>query len=278
VLKQTLTTNGVLLAGEILDFLNEEGVALVLSLDGRPEAHDRMRPTPNQKGSYELIMPNLKKAVASRDGDNYYLRGTFTRYNRDFFEDVKHMLEEGFDLLSEEPVVTSPEMPYALQDEDLPLLSEQYEHLAKFYVERYQEGKPFLFFHFNLDLDRGPCLPKRLSGCGAGHEYLAVAPEGTLYPCHQFVGNPDFAVGHVDVGIVKPEIGQTFRNTHVLTKEACRSCWARFYCSGGCHANAWNSNGDLTKPYELGCKLERKRLECAIWIQVKLHEFNEQQA
>lgn len=270
VLKQTLTTNGVLLEGEILDFLNQEDVALVLSLDGRKSCHDRMRPAANGKGSYDVVLPKLKVAVASRNFDNYYLRGTFTRYNCDFFEDVKHLLEEGFDLLSEEPVVTSPDKPYALTKEDLPVLYEQYEKLARFYVQRRQEGKPFLFFHFNLDLDRGPCLPKRLSGCGAGHEYLAVAPDGSLYPCHQFVGQPEFKVGHVDTGVEKPEIGRAFRETHALAKEECRQCWARFYCSGGCHANAWHANQDIKKPYEMGCLLEKKRLECAIWIQTKL--------
>ncbi len=275
VLKQTLTTNGVLLAGEILDFLNREDVALVLSLDGRKEVHDRMRPSANDKGSYDVIMPHLHAAAASRQWDNYYVRGTFTRYNKDFFEDIRHMLDAGFDLVSEEPVVAPPEEPYAFKEEDLPELYEQYEKLARFYIERQKAGKPFLFFHFNLDLDRGPCLPKRLSGCGAGREYLAVAPEGTLYPCHQFVGNPDFAVGHVRSGITKPEIGKIFGEAHVLEKEKCRNCWARFYCSGGCHANAWNFNKDLKKPYDLGCELEKKRLECAMWIQVKQQDLQD---
>jgi len=275
VLLQTLTTNGVLLAGEILDFLNREEVALVLSLDGRKEVHDRMRPSANNKGSYDVIMPHHQAAAASRNWDNYYLRGTFTRYNKDFFEDILHMLEAGFDLVSEEPVVAPPEEPYAFKEEDLPELYGQYEKLARYYIQRQEDGKPFLFFHFNLDLDRGPCLPKRLTGCGAGGEYLAVAPEGTLYPCHQFVGNHDFIVGHVNTGIHKPEIGRQFRNAHVLEKEKCMNCWARFYCSGGCHANAWNFNRDLKKPYELGCELEKKRLECAVWIKVKQHELAE---
>jgi len=267
--KFTTTTNCVLMNDEIMDFLNQEMDNVVISLDGRPEVHDRMRPTVNGKGSYDVIMPRFKTAAASRNWDNYYLRGTFTRNNKDFFADIRHMVEEGFDLVSEEPVVADPTEPYAFQPEDLPELFEQYERLARYYVERERAGKPFLFFHFNLDLDRGPCLPKRLSGCGAGHEYMAVAPEGTLYPCHQFVGNPDFAVGNVRDGIKKPEIGLNFRNSHVLTKEKCRNCWARFYCSGGCHANAWNFNRDLRRPYELGCELEKKRLECALWIKVK---------
>ena len=273
VLKQTLTTNGVLLEGEILDFLNQEEVALVLSLDGRKEVNDSMRPSVNGKGSYDVILPHFKAAVASRDWDNYYLRGTFTRYNKDFFEDIKHMIEEGFSLVSEEPVVADPGQSYAFREEDLPELYRQYEKLARYYVEKERAGEPFLFFHFNLDLDRGPCLPKRLSGCGAGHEYMAVAPEGTLYPCHQFVGNPDFVLGNVKEGVKRPEIGLSFRHSHVLTKEKCRDCWARFYCSGGCHANAWNFNKDLHRPYDLGCELEKKRLECALWIKVKEAEI-----
>lgn len=270
ILKQTLTTNGMLLEGDILDFLNREEVALVLSLDGRREVHDAMRPTANDKGSYEHILPRLQRAVASRNHDNYYLRGTFTHHNLDFFEDVKSMLEAGFDLLSQEPVVAPAEMPYAFKQEDLPTIYEQYEKLARFYVSRHQEGKPFLFFHFNLDLNQGPCLIKRLSGCGAGHEYLAVSPDGVLYPCHQFVGEADFVMGDVNKGVTRPQIGQQLRQTHVLTKETCRSCWARFYCSGGCHANAWHYNQDLSQPYEMACNLEKKRLECALWIQARL--------
>ncbi len=268
-LKQTLTTNGLLLQGQVLDFLNEHDIALVLSLDGRKEVNDRMRPSIGGQGSYDVILPHFKETVEARGGDNYYLRGTYTRFNKDFYEDIRHMVESGFVLVSVEPVVAQPQEDYAFHEEDLPELFRQYDELARYYVERARAGKPFTFFHFNLDLNHGPCLPKRLSGCGAGHEYLAVAPEGTLYPCHQFVGNPDFAVGNVDKGIEKPSIGNNFRECHVLAKEKCRGCWARFYCSGGCHANAWNFNHDLKEPYDLGCELEKKRLECAIWIKAK---------
>ncbi|MCL1805838.1 MAG: thioether cross-link-forming SCIFF peptide maturase, partial [Clostridiales bacterium] len=266
VLKQTLTTNGVLLQGDVLDFLDRHEVALVLSLDGRREVNDRMRPAVGGSGSYDVILPHFREAVDKREGGNYYLRGTYTRYNQDFFQDVRHMVEAGYDMVSVEPVVAGPDEDYAFRREDLPELYRQYEELARYYLDRARAGKPFTFFHFNLDLDRGPCLPKRLSGCGAGFEYLAVTPEGALYPCHQFAGNADFAMGDVFGGITKPVVGDRFRESHVLTKEKCRGCWARFYCSGGCHANAWNFNRDLREPYALGCELEKKRLECAIWI------------
>jgi len=265
-LKQTLTTNGVLLQGEISDFLDRHDVALVLSIDGRKEVNDRMRPSVNGGGSYDVILPHFRETVDKRGGENYYLRGTYTRFNKDFFRDVIHMAESGFDMVSVEPVVALPEEEYAFRQEDIPELFGQYEELARYYLERMRAGRPFTFFHFNLDLDRGPCLPKRLGGCGAGSEYLAVSPDGVLYPCHQFVGNEDFAVGDVGDGIKKPEISELFRNSHVLAKEKCRGCWARFYCSGGCHANAWNFNRDLREPYALGCELEKKRLECAVWI------------
>jgi uncharacterized protein len=269
ILKQTLTTNGMLLRGEISEFLNQRDVALVLSLDGRKEVNDRMRPLINGQGSYDVILRHFQAAVAGRGYDNYYLRGTYTRFNLDFFQDVRHMVENGFDLISAEPVVAEPDEPYAFRREDLAILFQQYEALARYHRERRLAGQPFTFFHFNLDLDHGPCLPKRLSGCGAGREYLAVAPEGTLYPCHQFVGQPEFVVGDVERGIVRPEVGRRFQRCHVLAKEKCRACWARFYCGGGCHANAWNFNRDLSQPYDLGCELEKKRLEWGIWLKVK---------
>jgi uncharacterized protein len=271
VLKQTLTTNGVLLHGETLDFLNRHDVALVLSLDGRKAVHDRMRPAAGGQGSYDTVLPHLRAAVESRGGQNYYIRGTYTAYNKDFFQDVRHMVESGFAQVSVEPVVAQTGEGYAFRQEDLPALFLQYEQLAYYYLEKEKAGEAFSFFHFNLDLDHGPCLPKRLSGCGAGHEYIAVSPDGILYPCHQFVGNADFALGDVDQGITKPEIGAMFRESHVLTKEKCMACWARFYCSGGCHANAWNHNQDLKEPYLLGCELEKKRLECAIWIKAAMY-------
>jgi len=269
VLKQTLTTNAVLLDGETTAFLNRHDVALVLSLDGRREVNDRMRPTAGGQGSYDMILPRIRDAVDSRGGENYYLRGTYTRFNKDFFEDVRSMAEVGFTMLSVEPVVAGLREEYAFRQEDLPELFDQYERLARYYLEKKEAGSPFAFFHFNLDLNRGPCLPKRLSGCGAGHEYLAVSPQGALYPCHQFMGLEEFAMGDVEAGVTKPETGALFRGNHVLAKEKCRSCWARFYCSGGCHANAWHFNRDLAEPYALGCELEKKRLECALWIKVK---------
>jgi len=269
VLKQTLTTNGLLLEGDVLDFLNEHDIALVLSLDGRREINDLMRPCLDGAGSYDRILPRLRTAVEDRGGDNYYVRGTYTRHNRDFFQDVLHLTECGFDLVSVEPAVASEKADFALRPDDLPELFEQYEKLARYCHERHIAGKPLTFFHFNLDLDFGPCLPKRLQGCGAGSDYLAVTPEGDLYPCHQFVGQKEFIIGHVDSGIITREISERFRNCHILTKELCRTCWARFFCGGGCHANAWNHSQDLQKPYELGCALEKKRLECALWLKVK---------
>jgi uncharacterized protein len=272
VAKQTLTTNGTLLSDEMLHFLNDHEVSLILSLDGRKEIHDHMRPSASGKGSYDQILPRLKAAVHTRHHDNYYLRGTFTRWNLDFCNDVRHLLEAGFRMISLEPVVASPGDAYALKEEDVPAIEREYEKLAHLWLEKNNLGEGFRFFHFNVDLNQGPCLPKRLSGCGAGREYMAVAPNGSLYPCHQFVGDEAFQIGNVFKGILHPDIGNTFRMTHVLSKSACRACWARFYCGGGCHANAWHQNGALDQPYAIGCRLERKRLECAIFLQIKLYE------
>lgn len=276
ILKQTLTTNAVLLNPEVMDFLNQEEISLVLSLDGRPHVHDRMRPFSNDKGSYHHVLPAIKALVAKRQGKNYYVRGTYTRFNLDFCRDVLHLVENGFDQVSVEPVVASPEHDYALRQEDLPVLKEQYELLTKAWLEAWRQGQPFNFFHFNISLDNGPCLPKRLSGCGAGHEYLAVSPEGILYPCHQFVGKEEFKLGSVEEGITNISWVKKFQSAHVLNKTACRRCWARFFCSGGCHANAYNFNQDILKPYSLGCELEKKRLECAIFLQVKCSEKGQQ--
>lgn len=248
--------------------LNHENISLVLSLDGRPEVNDVMRPLANGQGSYSYILPRFKALVESRGGQNYYVRGTYTNHNRDFCSDVLHLVNQGFDLVSVEPVVAGPESEYALKDEDVPELEAQYEELTRAWLKTYKNGKPFNFFHFNIDLDKGPCLPKRLSGCGAGHEYLAVSPEGDLYPCHQFVGMDEFKLGTVWSGIYHKDWGDKFKTAHVQNKETCRNCWARYHCSGGCHANAWQFNGSLLIPYELGCKLEKKRLECAIYLQV----------
>ena len=265
----TLTTNAVLLNQEILDFLNRENIQLILSIDGRREVHDRMRPFAGGAGSYDKVLANMHKAVDSRQGNNYYARGTYTAYNLDFAADVLALADEGFGRLSVEPVVAK-DAPYGLCEDQLPELFAQYDLLAAEYLRRHREGKGFDFFHFNVDLENGPCLTKRLSGCGAGHEYYAVTPEGDLYPCHQFVGRDDFKVGTVFAGIDQPDLCDEFRQAHVLTKPECRRCWARFYCSGGCHANAEAFHGSIHQPYELGCELQKKRLECAIAVQIGL--------
>ena len=265
----TLTTNAVLLSQENLDFLNQENIQLILSIDGRREVHDRMRPFAGGVGSYDKVLANMHKAVDSRQGANYYARGTYTAYNLDFAADVLALADEGFGRLSVEPVVAK-DAPYGLCEEQLPELFAQYELLAAEYLRRHREGNGFDFFHFNVDLENGPCLTKRLSGCGAGHEYYAVTPDGDLYPCHQFVGRDDFKVGTVFAGIDQPDLCDEFRQAHVLTKPECRRCWARFYCSGGCHANAEAFHGSIHQPYELGCELQKKRLECAIAVQIGL--------
>ena len=269
-LKLTLTTNGVLLSDKMMEFLNANNILLVLSLDGRKEIHDKMRPLPGGQGSYDRAAGAFKRIITLRDGKNYYLRGTYTHENLDFAEDVRHMATIGKEL-SMEPVVEK-DAGYRITEEDLPYVFAEYEKLAGFYLEEYFAGRPFNFFHFNIDLSGGPCLPKRLSGCGAGHEYFAVTPEGDLYPCHQFVGREEYLLGNLDEGLKKPEISWTFRNAHVLNKPECMKCWARFYCSGGCHANADLINGDIYKPYKIGCELQKKRLECAIGIQVVIAE------
>lgn len=269
IFKFTMTTNGVLLTDEVQKFLNDEGISAVLSLDGRPEVNDKMRQFPNGTGSYANIVPKFKHFADSRNGLEYYLRGTYTHWNRDFFEDVKHMVDAGFKEISVEPVVAPKEMSYALTEEDLPILYEQYDKLARHYVEKMEAGEGYNFFHFNVDLSHGPCLPKRLSGCGSGHDYLAISPEGDLYPCHQFVGDKKFKVGTVDEGITNYDICRDFQSSHVLSKPTCMKCWARFYCSGGCHANNLRYGGSLKEPYEYGCNLQKKRLECAIYVQIK---------
>lgn len=269
VFKLTLTTNAVLLNDETINYLNDNNISLVLSLDGRPEVHDRMRPNVNGSGSYAKAARLSKQLVDSRNGQNYYLRGTFTAYNLDFAADVLSMADQGFNLLSVEPVVAK-DADYALTEAHLPELFRQYELLAEEYLTRKLAGKGFEFFHFNLDLSNGPCVAKRLSGCGAGHEYFAVTPEGDLYPCHQFVGRDEYKLGNIYEGVKNIELPVKFRQAHVLNKPACRECWARFYCSGGCHANADLFHNDLHQPYELGCELQKKRLECAIMIQAKL--------
>ncbi len=269
----TITTNGVLLNDEIIDYINENMHNVVLSLDGRKEVNDNMRPTLNDKGSYDITLPRFKKLVEKRAKDKYYyIRGTFTRDNLDFSKDVMHFADLGFKLTSVEPVVGDKSNPYALREEDLPKIFEEYEKFAVEYADRQLQGDGFKFFHFMIDLNQGPCVIKRITGCGAGNEYLSVTPNGDIYPCHQFVGNEEFKMANIfDEEIVLPEnLKNMFREAHVYTKEECKQCWNKFYCSGGCHANAINFNNDISKPYELGCEMQRKRTECSIMIQAKL--------
>lgn len=267
-LKFTVTTNALPLNSEISHYLNQEGISAVLSLDGRREVHDTMRPKPGGRRSYDQVLARIRSFVDSRDGANYIIRGTYTRRNLDFCADVLHMADLGFRYLSVEPVVATGEADYAIREEDLPVLFGQYEQLAREVLRRRAEGRPLDFFHFNIDLGGGPCLPKRLTGCGAGNAYLAVAPNGDLYPCHQFVGNPNFLLGNVIEGQVNGDIAASFRYAHIYTKEGCAACWAKFYCSGGCHANAALLNGSIYKPYSIGCELLKKRLECAMYLKV----------
>ena len=263
----TLTTNGVLLNDEVMEFVNREMSNVVLSIDGRKEVNDRMRPFRRGDGSYDLIVPKFQKLAEQRNQTDYYVRGTFTHHNLDFSEDVKHLSELGFEQISVEPVVAQPTEDYAFREEDLPELLKQYDILAKYILERRKSGKWINFFHFMLDLSGGPCVYKRLSGCGSGTEYLAVTPWGDLYPCHQFVGNEEFLMGNVDEGVTNLELREKFRQCNVYSKEKCKNCFAKFHCSGGCAANAYNFHGDIHDVYEVGCELQKKRVECAIMIQ-----------
>lgn len=269
----TITTNGILLDDEKIKYINENMHNVVLSLDGRKEVNDRMRPTLNDKGSYDIIMPKFKKLVESRPKDKYYyIRGTFTRENLDFSEDVLHFADEGFELTSVEPVVDDESNPFALRKEDMETVFNEYEKLAVKYSDRLLNGENFKFFHFMIDLNQGPCVIKRITGCGAGNEYLSITPNGDIYPCHQFVGKDEYKLANInDEEIIIPrELTDTFKNAHVYSKEDCQNCWNKFYCSGGCHANAVNFNGDVMKPYELGCEMQKKRTECSIMIQARL--------
>ncbi len=264
----TLTTNGVLLNDEMLEFLNREMANVVLSIDGRREIHDRMRPFRGGQGSYDIIVPKFRKVAESRGQMNYYVRGTFTHNNPDFAEDVLHLADLGFRQISVEPVVAKPEDDYAITATDIPRLLEEYDRLASEMLRRKKEGHAFNFFHFMIDLQGGPCVAKRLSGCGSGTEYLAVTPWGDLYPCHQFVGNEKFLMGNVDSGIVREDIRDEFKCCNVYAKEKCRKCFAKFYCSGGCAANSYNFHGNINDAYDVGCELQRKRIECAIMLKV----------
>ena len=262
----TLTTNGVLIDDDVIEFVNKEMDNVVLSIDGRKVVNDNMRPTRNGKGSYDLILPKFKKLAESRNQEKYYVRGTFTHFNTDFSEDVLHLADLGFEQISMEPVVSMPDEPYAITEEDVPIICEEYDKLAKEMIKRRKDGRWFNFFHFMIDLSGGPCVAKRLSGCGSGTEYLAVTPWGDLYPCHQFVGTTEFLLGNVDEGIVNKELCNEFKTCNVYAKDKCKDCFARFYCSGGCAANSYKFHGNINDAYDIGCELQRKRIECAIMI------------
>ncbi len=273
IFKLTLTTNGMLLDEKISAWLDDNNISLVLSLDGRQEVHDAMRPDIGGRGSYARVLKNFQRVVKARGGENYYLRGTYTKKNLDFTADVENICNAGFDIVSVEPVVLK-DSPLALTEDDLPRIRAEYDRLTEFYLERRRLGRGFNFFHFNVDLSNGPCVAKRLSGCGAGHEYFAVAENGDLYPCHQFVGRERYKLGNIFDGVsdAARHWPKYFRESHVLNKPKCRGCWAKFFCSGGCHANADLFHGDIRQPYEIGCEIQKKRLECAIYVQAKLSD------
>ena len=264
----TLTTNGVLVDDEVIDFCNKEMSNVVLSLDGRPEVHDRLRVDYMGRGSYDLIVPKFQEFVKRRGGKNYYMRGTFTHNNIDFTNDIFHMADLGFTELSMEPVVCAPTDAAALTEEDLPVLFDQYEILAKEMIKRKKEGRPFTFYHYMLDLTHGPCIYKRISGCGSGTEYMAVTPTGELYPCHQFVGDTKYLLGNIWDGVTNKDIQNEFKLCNAYAREECNDCWAKLYCSGGCAANSYHASGKITGIYEYGCELFKKRIECAVMIQV----------
>lgn len=273
----TLTTNGMLIDDDVIDFANREMDNVVLSLDGRREVHDRFRKTVGGKGSFDVIVPKFQKFVKARGDKSYYMRGTFTHLNPDFTEDIQTMLDLGFDELSMEPVVCPPTDPYALTDDDKKIIFRQYEKLADMMIERKKQGKPFTFYHYMLDLDGGPCIYKRISGCGSGTEYLAVTPTGELYPCHQFVGNKDFLMGDIWQGVTRTDIRDKFKRCNAYSRKECADCWARLYCSGGCSANAYHATGDVNGVYAYGCDLFKKRIECAIMLQVADKLGNQQE-
>ncbi len=272
-LKFTLTTNALLLDEEKQQYLIDNDINVILSLDGRPEVHDKMRPNAGGRGSYSNAIKNIKSFVKKDSPAGYYVRGTFTKHNLDFSNDVIHMVEQGFEDISVEPVVADPTDDYALSIDDLPTIKEEYRNLTRKLLSLYKQGRRVNFFHFNIDLDGGPCLPKRLSGCGAGNEYMAVTPNGDLYPCHQFVGRDEFKIGSVFNEHLNEELMEQFRGAHVYTKHGCSDCWAKYHCSGGCHANAYSFHKNLLKPYQLGCELAKIRLECALYLKAKIHEI-----
>ncbi len=262
----TLTTNGMLIDDDVIDFANREMHNVVLSLDGRKETHDRLRVDYAGQGSYERIVPKFQELVRRRGGKGYYMRGTFTHANPDFTRDLFHMADLGFDQLSMEPVVCAPDDPAALTEADLPIVLEQYEILAKEMLKREREGRPITFYHYMLDLTGGPCIYKRISGCGSGTEYMAVTPWGDLYPCHQFVGEEAYKLGDIWQGVTNTAVQDEFKSCNAYARPECADCWARLYCSGGCAANAYHASGSIKGVYEYGCKLFRKRIECAIMM------------
>lgn len=266
----TITTNAVMLNDENMRYIDENFYNVVLSLDGRPEVNDRMRVHLDGTGSYEHIVDKIVKMAEMRKNKEYYVRGTYTRYNLDFAKDVLHIVDLGIDRVSVEPVVAPESADYALKEEDLPIIKEQYKLLAEEYIKRYKEGRPFIFFHFNVDLTKGPCLYKRIKGCGAGNEYLAVTPEGDIYPCHQFVGIKEYKMGNVVAGELNQKMQLDFMKTNIYTKPRCSKCWAKYFCSGGCHANAYQYNGDINMPHKLSCDILKIRTEYALMIKTVL--------
>lgn len=264
----TITTNGMLLDDDAIDYINKEMYNVVLSIDGRKEVNDRMRVRVDGSGCYDRILPKFKKLVDGRGDKEYYVRGTYTKYNLDFSEDVMHLYEAGFDEISVEPVIESPEEAYAITEEDLDQIYAEYDKLVDRIGAIRKSGKHINFFHFMIDLDQGPCVIKRLRGCGSGNEYVSITPDGDIYPCHQFVGHDEYKMGNIEKGTFNNDIKKEFAGCHVYSKPACQECWARFYCSGGCNANNFVFNGDIHKAYELSCKIQRKRIECAILMKV----------
>lgn len=268
----TLTTNALLLNDDITDFMNKEMSNVVLSLDGRREVNDRMRMRKDGSGSFDTIVPNIQRFVSKRGDKDYYIRGTFTRENLDFTKDIQEFINLGFKNLSMEPVVTTED--YGIRKEDLPVIMDEYEKLAELYINKRKAGEGFTFFHFMIDLDGGPCAVKRLKGCGSGTEYVAVTPYGEIYPCHQFVGQEGFQIGDVDSGITNLKLVEDFKKANLYTKDKCEKCFAKFFCSGGCPANSWNFSKDINKTYEIGCEMQRKRVECAIMIKAAMADAN----
>lgn len=268
----TITTNGLLLTDDKIEYINKEMSNVVLSLDGRKDINDMLRITPNSKGSYDSIVPKYQKLVNSRGDKDYYVRGTFTKHNLDFTKDVLHMVDLGFEQLSIEPVVSDEKLDYSIKEKDLPKVFNEYENLAKEIIKRRKNKEFFNFFHFMIDLNQGPCAIKRLRGCGCGNEYIAVTPTGDIFPCHQFVGNDEWKMGNLNDKTFNSEMKKTFSKTNIYTKTKCKDCWAKFYCSGGCNANNWQYEKDILTPHSISCELEKKRLECAIMIQAALND------